>query len=301
MHEACLPGVSALHSQSGALLSLSMTSPECGAGTDQATASCDRWQEQAWIWGGPGGDTRCRVGGPKALLKRRICAALASLWACRFVIKTVDKSGKKAFLNVCSSDKMPLPSNWGNDQASPHSLTSHSSWPSMQGPLHPSSLATQASTLPQALLQLQLLLILWHIQLAGMNGQQQGSSCHPHIWHLTLKAPDQTRARHAHIQRTLQVTPETKALLERLAQDGKVGPDEEAARFPMAVGEVREDRDHLDQGASVCDIILNPTILRQAQAFRHAPPHLSGSTDLTSSNGTTPRGDGVAPFPPSWL
>lgn len=35
-----------------------------------------------------------------------------------FVVKTVDKGGKKAFINVCSHDKMPLPSNWAGSEVS---------------------------------------------------------------------------------------------------------------------------------------------------------------------------------------
>ena len=67
-----------------------------------------------------------------------------------------------------------------------------------------------------------------------------------------------------------QMTPENQAFLDKLAKDGRVGPDEEAARFPMAVGPLREDKDHLGEPASVCDIIMNPTIIRQAHDFRHA-------------------------------
>ena len=66
------------------------------------------------------------------------------------------------------------------------------------------------------------------------------------------------------------MTPENQAFLDKLAKDGRVGPDEEAARFPMAVGPLREDKDHLGEPASVCDIIMNPTIIRQAHDFRHA-------------------------------
>ena len=66
------------------------------------------------------------------------------------------------------------------------------------------------------------------------------------------------------------MTPENQAFLDKLAKDGRVGPDEEAARFPMAVGPLWDDKDHLGEAASVCDIIMNPIIIRQAHDFRHA-------------------------------
>ena len=68
----------------------------------------------------------------------------------------------------------------------------------------------------------------------------------------------------------VQLTGESKALLERLAADGHVQPDSEAARFPMAIGVLREDRDHLEQACWVCDVILNTQILRHAHSFRQA-------------------------------
>ena len=66
----------------------------------------------------------------------------------------------------------------------------------------------------------------------------------------------------------MQLSQSTKDMLEKMAQDGHLGAAEEAARFPMAIGPLRDDRDHLDHAAWVVDVILHPTVLRHSNAFK---------------------------------
>ena len=146
---------------------------------------------------------------------------------CRFVVKTTDKAGKKIFLNVCTSDKMALPSNWGDGQV---------------GPTPPC---------------MSCMLAMLHCKHAPHQVQRRRGSL---LWPMSRLSDSACT----------QVTPENKAFLDKLARDGSVGPEEEAAKFPMAVSPMREDTDHLGQAASVCDVILNPHIIHQAHGFRHA-------------------------------
>ncbi len=39
--------------------------------------------------------------------------------SCRFVIKTVDDAGRKVFINVCGSTKIPAPGGWTDGQVWP--------------------------------------------------------------------------------------------------------------------------------------------------------------------------------------
>ena len=66
----------------------------------------------------------------------------------------------------------------------------------------------------------------------------------------------------------LQLSQDTKQALERLAEQGHAASAADAARFPMAIGPLREDRDHQGQPVIVVDAILHTDILRHAHAFR---------------------------------
>ena len=73
-----------------------------------------------------------------------------------------------------------------------------------------------------------------------------------------------------HCSLLLQLSQDSKDLLEKMAQDGHVSAASEAARFPMAIGPLREDRDHQDQPSLVVDVVLHTTILRHSHAFKCA-------------------------------
>ena len=60
------------------------------------------------------------------LLVCQILRAVASeqrlLWQHRFVVKTVDEAGRKLFINVCGSAKVPAPGGWKPGQVKPTDL-----------------------------------------------------------------------------------------------------------------------------------------------------------------------------------
>lgn len=62
----------------------------------------------------------------------------------------------------------------------------------------------------------------------------------------------------------MQMTDEVRRALDKAA----LGEPEDILRFPLSLGEIREDRDHSGEACSVLDIIFNSNVLREAQTVR---------------------------------